>query len=220
MNSPAEGVAGIRVRQATRLVAATARWLHIYLSLFAFGAMLLFSVTGLTLNHPEWFGAAAAVTDDLTGDVPTGLLGDPAADPTGQLVDSAAVAASIRSAHRITGRLADAQADDRDLALTWKGPGCSADAVVDRRSGRYTLSVTRHGLVAILNDFHKGRDTGAAWSLVIDVTAILLTLVAITGFALIFFIRRRRLAGLVTAAFGAVVVVAVAAWVLVSCGTG
>jgi hypothetical protein len=32
------------------------RWLHIYLSMFGLAAVLFFSVTGLTLNHPDWFG--------------------------------------------------------------------------------------------------------------------------------------------------------------------
>ena len=35
------------------------RWLHIYVSMFGLAAVLFFSVTGLTLNHPDWFGEAA-----------------------------------------------------------------------------------------------------------------------------------------------------------------
>src|SRR4051794_4386469 len=35
--------------------AALVRWLHIYLSMFGLAAVLFFSVTGLTLNHPNWF---------------------------------------------------------------------------------------------------------------------------------------------------------------------
>jgi hypothetical protein len=210
MITPPGGRSGDRVRRATRAFAATARWLHIYLSLFAFATMLLFSMTGLTLNHPDWFGAGEAVTEDFSGGVAAALLGDPDADPDGGSIDHEAVAAAIRMEHRFAGGLADRRADDRECSLSWKGPGVAADAVIDRRTGRYTLAITRHGLVAILNDLHKGRDTGPAWSLVIDVTAILLTLVAITGFVLIFFIRRRRTAGLVAAAVGTFVLVVLA----------
>ena len=32
------------------------RWLHIHLSMFGLAVVLFFSVTGLTLNHPDWFG--------------------------------------------------------------------------------------------------------------------------------------------------------------------
>lgn len=201
---------GDRLLHASRLFAATARWLHIYLSLFAFATMLLFSVTGLTLNHPEWFGAGEATTEDLAGMLDPALLGDPAADPDGLRIDQAAVAAAIRAAHRVSGMQEACRMDDRECTLSWKGPGYAADAVIDRRTGRYALAVTRHGVVAILNDLHKGRDTGAAWSLVIDVTAVLLTLVALTGLALIFFIRRRRVPGLITAVVGTAILAAVA----------
>ena len=34
--------------------AAAARWLHIYASVLGLGAVLFFSITGLTLNHPDW----------------------------------------------------------------------------------------------------------------------------------------------------------------------
>src|SRR6516225_7108854 len=30
-------------------------WLHIYLSMFGLVTVLFFSVTGITLNHPDWF---------------------------------------------------------------------------------------------------------------------------------------------------------------------
>jgi len=208
--TPAVARRGDRSRQAARAVAAATRWLHIYLSLFAFATMLLFSLTGLTLNHPDWFTAGTAVTTDLTGTVDPALLGAADEDPDGRLVDREGLAAALAATGAIRGSLADVRADDRECTLTWKGPGYAADAVVERRTGRYTLAVTRHGAVAVLNDLHKGRDTGAVWSLVIDVTAILLTLVALTGFGLIFFIRRRRRTGLITALVGAVIVVLLA----------
>ena len=205
-----DGDGGDRFRHASRAFAAMARWLHIYLSLFAFATMLLFSVTGLTLNHPDWFGVGEAVTEDAAGEIDAELLGSSADDPEGHTVDMGGIAEAIRAVHRVSGMLGDVRTDDRECTLAWKGPGYAADAVVDRRTGRYTIAVTRHGVVAILNDLHKGRDTGAAWSLVIDVTAILLTLVALTGFALIFFIRRRRVAGLFTAVVGTAILAAVA----------
>src|SRR5438105_10380286 len=35
------------------------RWLHIYLSMFGLATVLFFSVTGITLNHPDWFFGAS-----------------------------------------------------------------------------------------------------------------------------------------------------------------
>lgn len=65
--------------------------------------------------------------------------------------------------------------------VSFKGPGYSADAFIDRATGKYELTENRMGLVAILNDLHKGRDSGKPWAVVIDISAILLTLVSLTG---------------------------------------
>lgn len=201
-----------RGRHASRVLASTARWLHIYLSMFAFGTMLLFSITGLTLNHPEWFILGEPQTEDLTGQCPLEFLRPTTASDT--VGDAAELAAWFRAAHGVRGTLVDTRSDDLEWMLGWKGPGSTADAVIDRETGRYTLAISRHGLVAAFNDLHKGRDTGPIWSIVIDATAILLTLVAVTGFVLIFFIRRRRTAGLAAAVVGGLLLAAIAASVL------
>lgn len=201
--------------RASARLAWLVRWLHLYLSMAAFGTMLLFSVTGLTLNHPEWFSGGAA-TSELSGSLDAGILGgeDAADDPRGIAVDRLAVAETLRARHDLRGSVADFRSDDLETTVGWKGPGYSADAVVDRATGRYALTVTRHGLVDVLNDLHKGRDTGRAWSLLIDVSAIVMVIVAVSGFLLVFWIRRRRLAGVVVAILGTIAVVATAAWLV------
>ncbi len=95
----------------------------------------------------------------------------------------------------------------RGCLVSLKGPGYSADAFIDRASGRYDLSEVRYGVVAILNDLHKGRDTGPAWSVVIDISAVLLTLISLTGLILIFYLKLRRKPGVVVAVIGTVVLV-------------
>jgi hypothetical protein len=64
------------------------------------------------------------------------------------------------------------------------------------------------GFAAVMNDLHKGRDSGRAWAWVIDVSAALMCLVSISGTLLIFFLPKRRTAGLVAAAIGAAVCLA------------
>ena len=44
------------------------RWLHIYLSVFSLAAILFFSVTGITLNHPDWFYAGVERRVEGEGD--------------------------------------------------------------------------------------------------------------------------------------------------------
>ncbi|MCX6608834.1 MAG: PepSY-associated TM helix domain-containing protein, partial [Acidobacteria bacterium] len=52
-------------------------------------------------------------------------------------------------------------------------------------------------------DLHKGRDTGPAWSLFLDISAGLMAVVSFTGLVLMWFLQRKRMAGFVTMAAGA-----------------
>jgi hypothetical protein len=70
------------------------------------------------------------------------------------------------------------------------------------------------GLVAVLNDLHKVRDTGDAWKLLIDVSASTLALISLTGLLMLRFMHRHRSAGLVLLGLGAAIVYAgYLAWV-------
>ena len=58
--------------------AAAFRWLHIYISMLCFATMMFFAFTGLTLNHPTWFGASEFVIEDYAGSLEEKMLtGDP-----------------------------------------------------------------------------------------------------------------------------------------------
>ena len=90
-----------------------------------------------------------------------------------------------------------------------EGPGYSADAIIDRATGRYALTELRLGLVAILNDLHKGRDTGGVWKSVIDIAAGLLCFVSLSGLVLLYFLQKHRLAGALLLMFGGLATYAV-----------
>ena len=60
-------------------------------------------------------------------------------------------------------------------------------------------------MVALINDLHKGRDTGIPWSVVIDLSAVLMAVSAITGLVLLYSIKRKRVAGTLTALAGTLV---------------
>ena len=83
--------------------------------------------------------------------------------------------------------VSDFLAFEDQCEVTFEGPGYAATARIVRATGNYDLDVTANDLVTILNDLHKGRHTGLVWSLLIDATAIVGTLVGISGFALVFF---------------------------------
>ncbi|MBI5364183.1 MAG: PepSY-associated TM helix domain-containing protein [Planctomycetes bacterium] len=186
--------------------AAVARWLHTYLSLVGFGALLFFSVTGITLNHAGFFELEADHAE-AHGSLPKELL--PAAGAT---ADATAIEARLRAEHGLSGALADFHADAEELSLVWKGPAYAADVVIQRADGEYELCVTRQRGTALIDDLHKGRDSGAAWSLVIDVSAVVMIVAALTGLWLLFYVQKRKNPGLLVALVGCVVLVI--AWAL------
>jgi hypothetical protein len=191
-------------------------WLHIYVSMFGLAAILFFGVTGITLNHPDWFFAGSERQVQAEGDVDRKWLaaGGPEA-ASGAGADRSAQVAKLeivehlRQVHGVRGALADFRVDERECLVTFKGPGYAADAFLDRETGHYNLTQTYHGAIAVINDLHKGRDTGPVWSVVIDLSAALMTIVSLTGLVLLFYLKLRRKPGLVVGLIGATVVLAI-----------
>jgi len=187
------------------VVAHWSRVLHTYLSMASFSILFFFAATGITLNHQDRMNGEPTVARY------SGRLDD-ALVRFGAQVDQARVVEQLRGAHRIKAHLSDFRVEDDQLTVSFKGPGYAADAFVDRKTGAYEVTETRMGLVAVINDLHKGRDTGPAWAQIIDLSAILMMLVSMTGLTLIFFLHKRLALGLWMLAVGTVVCVAVYAW--------
>lgn len=197
------------------------RWLHIYLSMFGLAAVLFFSVTGITLNHPDWSFGQVERRREARGKVDLQWVGHNPAASDAQPSPSEAepapardvakleVVEHLRKAHMIRGALAEFRVDDTECTVSFKGPGYSADTFIDRDSGEYTLTELDHGLIALINDLHKGRDTGAVWSWVIDLSAGLMTIISLTGLVLLFYLKLRRIPGLVVALVGTIILVVV-----------
>ncbi len=172
--------------------------------------VLFFGVTGLTLNHPDWFGGLHETIREEQGEVSETLL--PGGDA---VVDSLAIVEHLRSQHQITAAVRDFQADESQVSIAFAGPGYTADVWIDRPARTYQLTETRLGVIAVINDLHKGRDTGPAWSVVIDVSAVILVLISATGLILLVWLRRRWRTGLLTLA-GGTAVFAVFTWLSLS----
>lgn len=182
--------------------------------MLGFFALVFFAVTGVTLNHPDWFYAGHETRREVQGKIDLALLGVDSDAPgdapdSADSVDKLAVVELLRGRHDLKGALSEFSVDEYQCIVVFKGPGYAADAFIDRPTGEYDLAEVRKGAVAVINDLHKGRDTGAAWSWVIDISAVVMTIASITGVILLLFFRRRRLTGLIAAAVGTVVVILV-----------
>lgn len=181
--------------------AGIARWLHIYLSMVSFVVVLFFAVTGLTLNHADWFGGQVKI-NKLAGTLNPRWV--KTKDTTA--VAKLAIVEFLRNKNSIKGSVSEFRIEDDRISVSFNGPGYAADTYIDRDNGRYKITETRFGLVAVLNDLHKGRDAGKGWAKVIDVTAILLTIISLTGIVMICLMKKKRFSGLLTVITGAAVI--------------
>ena len=163
----------------------------------SFGVVFFFAVTGLTLNHPQWF-AKQHRTSTLKGTIDATLTKAATTDGVKKLE----IVEFLRTTHGIHGALADFRVDDRECDVTFKGPGYSADVFIDRATGSYELTENRMGFGALINDLHKGRDSGDTWKWLIDVSAVLLVFVSLTGLVLLWFVHKHRVAGFMMLAAG------------------
>ncbi len=181
-----------------RRCASLFRWLHIYLSMVSFGILFFFALTGFTLNHAEDFFGSHPVTAQVRGELNRVWV----AAGDARKVAKLEVVEHLRRMHGVKGLVGEFRIEDGQCSVAFKGPGYTADATIHRDTGAYELNETRMGFVAIINDLHKGRDTGPGWSLVVDLSALLMVVVSLTGMVLIYFVKRRFVSGMLMAGAG------------------
>jgi hypothetical protein len=201
-------------RRWRQRLAAAARWLHIYTSVVGLVAILFFSATGLTLNHPDWMLGSVQRQQEYHGQLQADWLGTVKEGAPATPLNQLRIVEFLRKTHQLHGEVDDFRETDTDGSFAFKGPGYSADVFFDRSTGKYDVSESAEGLVAVMNDFHKGRHTGKSWSLAIDLTAILLIIVSFSGLILLCFIKRRRLSGGLLAVLGGLILLGIAWWLV------
>ena len=174
---------------------AKARWLkqlhqwHWISSALCLISMIMFSVTGITLNHAADIDARPVISE-TEAELPAALLDTLKSRQDGPLPD--AVRQWLRQENGIQVDRRDAQWSDAEVYLAQPRPGGDAWLAIDRTSGELIHEDTERGWVAFFNDLHKGRHSGAAWFWFIDIFAVATLLFAATGLALMVLHAKRR----------------------------
>jgi hypothetical protein len=165
----------------------------------SFFIIFFFSLTGITLNHTEWFEDQQK-TNTIKGKMNVNWVNTSDTLKIAKLE----IVELLRSRHKISVTMSEFLIDDYQCTISFSGPGYTADAFVDRENGSYELTETVTGIWGVLNDLHKGRDTGKVWKWVIDISAVLMILVSLTGLLMLFFLKKKRTAGILVAIAGAI----------------
>jgi hypothetical protein len=163
-----------------------ARIVHIYVSMALLLLMLFFAFTGITLNHPDWFirqGGESLASEEV---LPGFLLPVNSEDPDWR----EATAHWLSSQWGVDGHSAEFSEDE--VALVHKGPGRYQSITLDLLDGKAYIEQIDYGLIAVLNDLHKGRNSGTLWVWLLDLSSILIILFSLTG-AFLLLPQSRRL---------------------------
>ena len=153
--------------------------------------MLLFSVTGITLNHAASIEAEPAILN-VQGQVPMALMEALPARDEGNAPLSRSLEEWLRDHHDIVAGGRDAEWSADELYLSMPGPGRDAWLAIQRADGAFEYERTDRGTIAWLNDLHKGRNSGTAWSWFIDVFAVACIVFTVTGLFLLQMHARQR----------------------------
>jgi hypothetical protein len=153
--------------------------------------MLLFAITGITLNHAATIGAAPVVTD-RAGKLPPPLRKLLATPVAADAPLPAPVAAAVDRAVGLDPAGRPGEWSDADVYVALPRPGGDAWVSIERRTGAITSETTARGWIAYLNDLHKGRNSGTAWSWFLDIFAGACILFTLTGLLLLQLHARHR----------------------------
>jgi hypothetical protein len=179
-----------------RTLYSTSRTLHIYISTALFFLLILFCVSGIVLNHVDWLK-----NDKNNGQITVQIPQDLLTQANTQLNSLPAIYPQIEAylaKHYGLNKVKSIEWEKQDslVMLDYPLPAGYAYAEFDFISGELLLDYQTGGFLSVISDLHKGRHSGEVWSWVIDISAVLMILFAITGMIILFQNRKKRLAGI------------------------
>ena len=171
------------------------RYVHGWLSAFAFLTLLFFSVTGLLLNHPEWFEPAK--TEQTTQLIlPESIL----KSIKQQENPSDAILNYVRQQQNVVGRYQSSEVMDNEVMIRLESPAGATDIFVMADTGETEITQKSASTVSMLNDLHRGKNSGLGWSWLIDISAIIYIVLSLAGYILFLSIKTRLVTHLVLTA--------------------
>lgn len=161
--------------------------------------MLLFALTGFTLNHagqieakPRVESRDAQLPDDLLEKLQAAQKQQAQAASNEGVPLPAAVQDWVGRQLKVGTQGFAVEWSDDEAYVAMPRPGGDAWLRLGLKDGSVEYEKTDRGWISYLNDLHKGRNTGGAWSLFIDVFAIGCLVFCITGLLILKMHAQRR----------------------------
>jgi len=146
--------------------------------------MLLFAITGITLNHSSRIESKPVVTT-RNAQLPDDLLAQIKSEKgAAKRPLPPALKAWVADKLSVTIGARDAEWS-QEIYVSLPRPGGDAWLSIDLDTGDTRYEQTDRGWIAYLNDLHKGRHTGRAWSWFLDIFSAGCIVFCITGLVLL-----------------------------------
>jgi uncharacterized protein len=158
------------------------RQAHLWLSLVSFIIIFLFAFTGYLMNHEPLFGLDKVELTEKEFTVPEAIALDKV---------SSQLKLWLKEEQDIRGRVSYVERDEESLELRTEAPGYVCEVFIDTASRSGDISISQSSFLAALSDLHRGRGVGNVGSWLIDISAIAIMIVSLSGMALFFIVRSR-----------------------------
>jgi hypothetical protein len=163
----------------------TVRQWHWISSAICLVGMLLFAITGITLNHAAQISVKPRV-ETIERQLPKEILSNLAPPDADKAPLSQPLAQWLEKELDIYVGTSLAEWSEDEIYLSLPRPGGDAWLTVDLLAAEVFYETTDRGWISYFNDLHKGRNTGTVWFWFIDVFAIACVVFCISGLILLY----------------------------------
>lgn len=179
-----------------------ARYVHGWLSAFAFIILMFFAATGLFLNNPQWFEGNHEEQITEVG-LPPALVEQiqSVENPSDVIINH------LREHHSIIGRYQSSEVMDNEVMIRLESPAGQTDIWVMLDDAQAEITRKPASVVTLMNDLHRGKNVAKSWSWLIDISAIIILLLSVAGYILFLTIKTRLITHLVLTAASLLVII-------------
>ncbi|MBX2859039.1 MAG: PepSY-associated TM helix domain-containing protein [Cellvibrionaceae bacterium] len=168
-----------------------ARLTHIYTSTFLLALVVFFCLTGVTLNH-RWYGDSDHRLEEFPLDVAQlrewQLLPGESWQPNLNRIRNFIMEKwQFPPPHSI-----DMDAEIFEILLDFKVPAGFASVTIVSEERLMLLEIEQGSAIGVLNDLHKGRHSGKIWFWLLDISAVLIAIFALSGLLILYQGKRHR----------------------------
>lgn len=173
--------------------------LHGVVGCAAMIAVLFFATTGLMLNNAEAWNLAETREETRAVKLP--------AEAAGRWKDAdAAIVAVLRAGVGVSGIPDTPSIEDGRMKLVFNSAGVRRTVSVSQEDGAAEITTETHGVSGRLMALHRGDYVSKGWRRVMDIAAVSLIVITLSGFTLWAISARRRKLGILALAASALAV--------------